>query len=74
MKGRKVIKRKNGDLDAPKFKTNPFNDLKPGNYESLLKVAREASSTLRKEWKTKNILMTILPPCFHLGYTKWNIV
>ena len=34
----KPIKRKNGDIDAPSFKTIPFNDLKPGKYNSLIKV------------------------------------
>ena len=43
----KPIKRKNGDIDAPSFKTIPFNDLKPGKYNSLIKVAREASQTLK---------------------------
>lgn len=55
------IKRKNGNLDAPKFKTNPFDDLNPGKYNSLLKVAREASQTLKNEWKSQNILMIV---CF----------
>ena len=58
----KPIKRKNGDIDAPSFKTNPFNDLKPGKYNSLLKVAREASQTLKSEWNTLNILMIV---CFN---------
>jgi len=58
----KPIKRKNGNLDAPSFKTNPFNNLKPGNYNSLLKVAREASETLKNEWNTLNILMIV---CFN---------
>ena len=58
----KPIKRKNGSLDAPNFKTNPFDDLKPGKYDSLLKVAREASETLKNEWKTLNILMIV---CFN---------
>jgi hypothetical protein len=58
----KPIKRKNGDIDAPSFKTNPFDDLEPGKYNSLLKVAREASQTLRNEWNTLNILMIV---CFN---------
>ena len=58
----KPIKRKNGNLDAPSFKTNSFGDLKAGNYDSLLKVAREASQTLKNEWKSQDILMIV---CFN---------
>jgi hypothetical protein len=58
----KPIKRKNGNLDAPNFKTKPFEDLKEGNYDSLLKVAKEASQSLYNRWETSNILMII---CFN---------
>ena len=36
--------------------------MKPGKYNSLLKVAREASQTLKNEWNTLNILMIV---CFN---------
>lgn len=58
----KPIKRKSGQLDAPSFKATPLKNKKPGKYDSLLKVAREASQTIRDEWNTLNILMII---CFN---------
>ena len=36
--------------------------MRPGKYNSLLKVAREASQTLKNEWNTLNILMVV---CFN---------
>jgi len=58
----KPIKRRNGDIDAPKFQARPFENEKKGKYDSLLKVAREASVTINSAWKTLNILMII---CFN---------
>ncbi len=56
------IRRKNGDLEAPKFKTNPHDAKHPGKYTSLLKVAKEASESIYNEWKTSNVLIII---CFN---------
>ena len=56
------IKRKSGELNAPKIITDPHEKNKEGNYNSLLKAAREGCETLKIDLKSTNILMIL---CFN---------
>ena len=58
------ITRKNGDLDAPKIRTMPFDDSKQFKV-SALKLIREESDTLSKIFENDSIIFLF---CFNDGH------